>query len=141
MNLGARRPEEPKVSLTPLIDVVLLLLIFFMVSTSFIDETRLRIDLPEASAETGPADSSGLEVAVNAEGRFAVDGRELVNPRPETLRRALEEITEGDRERAVVIRADARAPHQAVVTVMDVAGRMGFRRVNIVTVNRDAEDG
>lgn len=137
MNLRPRRPQETRINLTSLIDVILLLIIFFMVSTTFVEEAELSISLPAASEMPSVRPADALEVLVTADGRYHVDGRELVNTRADTLERALEQLAGSDRERPLTIRADARAAHQDVVTVMDVAGRMGFSRINIVTVNRD----
>ena len=134
MNLQAHPKEEPEVNITSLIDVVLLLLIFFMVTTSFVRETEIRLQLPEAAAETRKAEQQSLEITVTADGNYLVDGREIVNRRPDTLRRALVKIAGEDREQQIVIRADARVAHQSVVTAMDVAGRLGFVRINIATV-------
>lgn len=134
MNLQAHPKEEPEVNLTSLIDVVLLLLIFFMVTTSFVRETEIRLLLPEASAEARIAAQESLEITVTADGNYLVDGREIVNRRPDTLRRALVRIAGDSREQQIVIRADARVSHQSVVTAMDVAGRLGFVRINIATV-------
>ncbi len=134
MNLQAHPKEEPEVNLTSLIDVVLLLLIFFMVTTSFVRETEIRMQLPEAQAEARLANQDSLEITVTADGNYLVDGREIVNRRPDTLRRALVRIAGESREQQIVIRADARVSHQSVVTAMDVAGRLGFVRINIATV-------
>ncbi|MEO0421635.1 MAG: biopolymer transporter ExbD [Pseudomonadota bacterium] len=139
MKLSARGNEEPDVNLTSLIDVVLLLLIFFMVSTSFIQETELSIQLPEASLDEATPEPRSIEVAVSAAGGYFVNGKALVNDQPRTLRRALErELGEdlNDPSRIpLVVRADANATHQAVVTAMDVAARIGLTRVDIATVS------
>ena len=134
MNLKVHPKEAPEVSLTPLIDVVLLLLIFFMVTTSFVRETEVRLKLPEATGSSPDTELETLEIAVTADGNYLVDGREIVNRRPDTLRRALVQIAGEKRDQQVVIRADARVAHQSVVTAMDVAGRLGFVRINIATV-------
>lgn len=134
MNLQQARKEEPEVNLTSLIDVVLLLLIFFMVSTSFVNEAEIQIRLPEASQEPVPSDSQPLEIAVTAEGRYLVNKRPIVNARPETLRAALLKVAGDDHSAALTIRADAEASHQSVVTAMDVAARLGFVNINIATV-------
>ena len=134
MNLQAHPKEEPEVNITSLIDVVLLLLIFFMVTTSFVRETEIRLQLPEAAAEARLASQESLEITVTADGNYLVDGREIVNRRPDTLRRALVKIAGESREQQIVIRADARVSHQSVVTAMDVAGRLGFVRISIATV-------
>lgn len=133
MRLRVRRDGDPEINLTPLIDVVFLLLIFFMVTTTFMRESSLELTLPEASPEAAERQPDVLELVISADGDYAVGGRTLANRQPGTLRRALEEaIAEGDRP--LVIRADATAPHQAVVTALDVAGRVGIERVAIGTV-------
>ena len=136
MNLKQEPREEPEVNLTSLIDVVLLLLVFFMVSTSFVREADLKIKLPEASLEE-PAAREGvpLEITIAADGNYFVNQRALVNNRPETLRRALLKTAGEGRELPVIIRADATTSHQSVVTAMDVAGRLGFLHINIATTN------
>jgi len=131
-----RRSEEPELNMTSLIDVVLLLLIFFMVSTRFVDESRLAIRLPEAGLEQERAKlRDAVEIEVTAEGGYRVNGRPLINNSPDTLSVALGRAAEGDRAVPVTIRADARAMHQSVVTAMDVAGRLGYRQINIATVH------
>lgn len=135
MKLQVGKSEEPELNLTSLIDVVLLLVIFFMVSTSFVRETELQVKLPEASAEMPASEAPPLEVVINAEGEYFVNGEPLVEPRPEVLRRAIRELYGENREVSVTIRADARTSHQSVVTVMDVAGKMGFVNITIVTAN------
>jgi biopolymer transport protein ExbD len=134
VNLRPRRREDPEIGLTPLIDVVFLLLIFFMVSTTFSRETELRIELPEASAEFTEAREQSLELTIDAHGNYYVGDRALVNNRVETLKRALAEAG-GDSagERPLHISADASTPHQAVVTAMDAAGQMGFVQLSITT--------
>ncbi|MCG8434084.1 MAG: biopolymer transporter ExbD [Gammaproteobacteria bacterium] len=133
MKLQLRGSDEPEVNLTPLIDVVLLLLVFFMVSTTFIREAELKVQLPEASVDPDVTDIPSLEVIVDADGVYYVNNRELVNNSVETLQRALAGIDINREEAAVTIRADARATHQSVVTVMDVAGKLGFVNITIIT--------
>lgn len=137
MNLAPRRLEDPDLNMTPLIDVVFLLLIFFMVSTSFINEASLSVQLPSASSTPAPDDGGTVEVTVGADGRYFFGDQELVNSSRRTLQQALVTAAESDTARVVVIRADARAPHQAVVTLMDVAGLAGFERISIVTARQD----
>ncbi len=134
MNLQQTRKEEPEVNLTSLIDVVLLLLIFFMVSTSFVNEAEIQIRLPQASQEAVQGETRTLEIAVTAEGRYLVNNRPLVNARPDTLRAALLKVAGENPGQEVTIRADAEASHQAVVTAMDIAGKLGFVNINIATV-------
>ncbi|MEA5446605.1 biopolymer transporter ExbD [Gammaproteobacteria bacterium AB-CW1] len=141
MNLRPRRSEDPEVNLTPLIDVVFLLLVFFMVSTTFVREADLEIVLPEASLEGAPEqEERALEVVVSADGEYAVNSRQLVNNRPTTLESAIRRIMEDRRDVPVTIRADANASHQSVVTVMDVVGRLGFARIQVVTAEAPEEE-
>jgi biopolymer transport protein ExbD len=131
-----RRSEDPDLNMTSLIDVVLLLLIFFMMSTKFVDEGRLQIRLPEAGVQPDQASvNEAVEIEVTAEGGFRVGGRDLVNNSPDTLATALARATGGNRAQPITVRADARAVHQSVVTAMDVAGRLGYRQINIATVH------
>jgi biopolymer transport protein ExbD len=135
-----KQREEVELNMTSLIDVVLLLLIFFMMSTKFIDEGRLHVRLPAAGVQ--PDQSSlkeTVEIEVTAEGNYRVGGRDLVNNSPDTLATALARATNGNRAQPLTIRADARAVHQSVVTAMDVAGRLGYRQINIATVHDGSE--
>lgn len=135
MKLKSRSNEEPDVNLTSLIDVVLLLLIFFMITTSFVRETEINLRLPEASAEPASGETpEALEIMVTESGSYLVNGRQLVNNERRTLRAAIERLIGDDRSMPVQIRADANATHQAVVTAMDVTGQLGFVNINIATV-------
>jgi len=135
MNLSPRRREDPELNLTSLIDVVLLLVIFFMVSTTFVEEGRLRVDLPAASNEPVRTVQDPIVVTVTAQGSYRVNDRALVNNARETLAAAMRKVADGRSGVPVTIRADARATHQSVVTAMDVAARLGFTQVNIATVS------
>jgi biopolymer transport protein ExbD len=131
-----RRHADDELNMTSLIDVVLLLLIFFMMSTKFIDESRLQVRLPEAGVQPDEASTrKTVEIEVTAEGGYRVGGRDLVNNSPDTLATALARATGGNRAQVITIRADGRAVHQSVVTAMDVAGRLGYARINIATVH------
>jgi len=131
--------EEDSINLTPLIDVVFLLLIFFMVSTTFTKETHLEIDLPEAVGEAANSETDPLEIIINAAGDYALNGKSLVNNTAATLRSALTELSEGDTSRALIITADANAPHQYVVRAMDSAGQLGFVSMSISTRHPETE--
>jgi len=135
MNLRTRPREDPEINLTSLIDVVLLLLVFFMVSTSFLKATEIRLQLPQAEAVPRVEPNIEIEIMISAAGDYFVDGKELVNRRAETLQRALEQVAGERRELPVTIRADGRASHQSVVTAMDIVGRLGFSRILIATVS------
>ena len=135
MNLTSRSKEEPEINLTSLIDVVLLLLVFFMVSTSFVREAEINIRLPEASAEPIESpDAEVLEIGITQTGNYLLNGRELLNNDRRRLRAAIERIMGDNREVDVVIRADAESTHQASVTAMSVAGELGFTSIRIATV-------
>ena len=141
MRLNLRAKTEPEVNLTSLIDVVLLLLIFFMVSTSFVKESQISITLPEAESEAVVEDvPEQLEIMITEQGTYLVNGRELVNSRPETIRNALQRVSTGDTSLPLTISADANARHQHVVTAMDVAGRLGFTRISIATLNDPTDE-
>ncbi len=138
MNLRrGRRSEEPELNLTPLIDVVFLLLIFFMVTTTFMDEAGLEITLPEAEQDPEDAAPERLEIGITAEGEFFVAGDPLVNRELDTLVQALEDALAGEDFAGIVIRADADAPHRAVVRALDGAGRVGIDRVSIATLSAE----
>jgi biopolymer transport protein ExbD len=129
MNLRPQRPEPPDINLTPLIDVVFLLLIFFMVSTTFKDEARIQIRLPEAQGEEAPAEEpDAVEIVIDATGGFFVNDRQVVDGALGTLKKAIAGVAGGDRELPVVIKADAKTPHQAVMTAMDAASQLGLVR-------------
>lgn len=139
MNLKPRRVEEPEINLISLIDVVLMLVLFFMLSTTFVDEGRLKLRLPEArDSVVRDRDPGTLVVSVTETGAYRVNERELVNASRETLRAAVEQVAGSDRSQRVVLRADARATHQSVVTAMDVLGRMGFAELGVATVEAPA---
>jgi biopolymer transport protein ExbD len=140
MKLLNRSSEEPEINLTSLIDVVLLLLIFFMVSTSFVREAEINIRLPEASSEPiDPTTGDVVEIGITATGNFLVDGKPLANNDRRTLRRAIETVMNergfgARRDIPVIIRGDAESNLQASTTAMSVAGELGFSSINIATV-------
>ncbi|MEJ6651978.1 MAG: biopolymer transporter ExbD [OM182 bacterium] len=126
------RRELPALNLTPLIDIVFLLLIFFMVTTSFSRETRLLVSLPEASGSAENA-AETIEVLVDREGGYAINGRRLVNAEVDSLVRGLELESGGDVSLLVVLVADAEVQHQSVVSAMEAIGRAGFTSLSIAT--------
>ena len=136
MKLNLRPRTQPEVNLTSLIDVVLLLLIFFMVSTSFVKQSQIAINLPEAdSAAIVEEVPDQIDIMITDTGTFLVNGRELINSRVETIRNAIQKVSGGNSNLPMTISADANAKHQDVVTAMDVAGRLGFSRISIATLN------
>ncbi|NHN35933.1 biopolymer transporter ExbD [Pseudomaricurvus alcaniphilus] len=132
---------EDAINLTPLIDVVFLLLIFFMVSTTFTRETHLSIDLPEASATAALESEQVLDILIAADGSYSLNGKSLINQKIETLKAALNKESEGNSKLPLTITADAKTPHQAVVTAMDAAGQLGFVHLSITTRKPGADGG
>ncbi len=128
-----QRREEVGVNLTPLIDVVFLLLIFFMVSTTFKKESHISLNLPEASGEAISEKDNQVEIIINAKGEYAVNDQMLVNNKIDTLRAAINAVARGDTSLPLIISADAISPHQSVVTAMDAAGQLGFVNLSITT--------
>ncbi len=126
-----RRGEEPDITLTPLIDVVFLLLIFFMVSTTFVRRAELQVELPEATAQ-GVSKEKALEVAIDAQGHYFVNGQRLPEASLPALKAAMAQAM-GEGQPPLVISADARTPHQAVVTALDAARQLGITRLSIAT--------
>lgn len=133
MKFRRRRKAEGGINLTPLIDVVFLLLIFFMVSTTFTKETRLEITLPEAEGVASEQAAQQIDIVINREGSFQINGKPLINRDLETLIKGLKQESAGDSTLPVIITADANTPHQAVVTAMEAAGKLGFSKLNIAT--------
>ena len=132
-----RTPREPvDINLAPLIDVVFILLLFFVVTTTFTRETQLKVDLPEAVSGTAlPAsDSQQLEVLISVDGAFELNGNPLANNDLNTLMDALRIESDGDTSLAVMLSADAKAPYQSVVTAMDAASKLGFSHLRITTI-------
>ena len=140
MKLSLRTRTQPEVNLTSLIDVVLLLLIFFMVSTSFVKQSQIAIRLPQAdSAAVVKEVPEQIDIMITATGTYLVNGRELINNRPETIRNALRKVSGGNSNLPMTVSADANAKHQDVVTALDVAGRLGFVKIDIATINDPAQ--
>lgn len=133
MNLRHGRREAPEINLTPLIDVVFLLLIFFMVSTTFEHDSELSIELPEAVTKTQPERKESIEVAIDRQGRYYVEGQRLVNTQLASVKQAILDAAEERESLPLTISADAETPHQAVVTVMDAARQLGFLHLTFAT--------
>ncbi len=125
--------EELELNLTPLIDVVFLLLIFFMVSTTFQKESEISLQLPRATDTETQSPQERIEVIINAAGRYYINDQELVKSDVASLQNALYKVSGGQRDIPLTVRADAQAPHQAVVTAMDAAGQLGMLRMSIAT--------
>lgn len=126
------------IDITPLIDVVFLLLIFFMVTTTFSWQTELMISLPEAEGEQVEIEPKAIQVSVDKDGNYFINSKPLVNNQRATLQQALKELS-ADTSVPLVITGDAMAPHQAIVTVLDVAGQLGFNKIEITTKKPEAK--
>lgn len=134
MNFRTTETTEVEVNLTPLIDVVFLLLIFFMVTTTFEKESKIKIDLPTASSSRPEAQENILELIIDSEGRFYLDKKEVVNSKPETLFLAMKEtLNQRKITPSLIISSDANAGYQSVITAMDIAGRVGLTNFSLAT--------
>lgn len=133
MKLATRSSESPQLDLTPLIDVVFLLLMFFMVTTTFDRQTAVRIELPEAGEQAEQPAPDVLELLISDEGRYFVGANEIVVRDVGALSDALARLTDDPKSAPLVIRADARARHQDVVRAMDAAGRAGYQNLRIAS--------
>ncbi|MFN7550151.1 MAG: ExbD/TolR family protein [Pseudomonadota bacterium] len=130
--------DDFEINVIPLIDVMLVLLMFLVLTTTFSNSTRVRITLPEASAEAASTEGQELVLLIDREGRYYVGSSEVLNPSLETLRAALAQAAGNNRGQRVVLRADGRTPHQAVVTAMDALAQLGFANLQIATVPAEA---
>jgi biopolymer transport protein ExbD len=135
MNLRPERSDERvDVNLTPLIDVVFLLLIFFMVSTTFDRHAKLKVELPEASAKTEQQLEEPVVISIDVKGNYFINDRQVVNTQLETLKIALQKTIADKPDVSLVLRADAKTPHQSVVRAMDAASQLGLTRLSIATI-------
>ncbi len=141
MKLGRDQEDTPDITITPLIDVVFLLLIFFMVSTTFSRQSEIQIELPEASTEKVEKVEDILDLTIDAKGRYYLNGRQLVNTSLKILKRAFLKETKGKKLLPITISADALAPHQAVITAMDAAQQLGLNRLTFATTRTEEGEG
>ena len=142
MRIADRRDDDiPEINLVPLIDVVLCLLIFFVVTTTFDARSVLKLELPRADGQPAETKGQPLGILINADGRYFVGDREVLRTDVESLKQALREVAGDDRQRTVLIRADARTPWQAVVTAYDALAQLGFRKVANATAPQPAGQG
>lgn len=134
MKFKRQREEDIFINVTSLLDVVLIVLIFFIATTTFNDETRLKVTLPEASVEAKSSEIDAIELLVNMQGEYFINGKALINNQLLTVKRALLDASGGDNRKTLIITADASAHHAAVVRAMDAAGQLGFERLSITTI-------
>ncbi len=141
MNIRPVKKEDLEVNITPLIDVVFLLLIFFMVSTTFKHENEITISLPESSSKSLPKENNIIEIAIDAKGTYYIDKRQVVNTELKTVMLALQKIAGSRKTPTILISADAQTPHQSVIVAMDAARQLGFVNLSIATKqNRSTEE-
>ena len=133
-----RAQDDPEINLVPLIDVILVLIIFFVITTTFDARSTLQLQLPNAKGEPTADQTQSLSVLINAEGRYFVGDQEVLRTDIDALKQALTTAGGSDRARPVLLRADARTPHQAVVTALDALGQLGFRTISIATAPEQA---
>lgn len=132
--------DAPNIDLTPLIDVVFILLIFFMVTTTFNRQSELKVELPQAGSESEEVLKEPIRLVIEASGRYFINGSEVVNTKGDTLYKALERVLDGNPDQPVILQADAKTPHQAVVTAMDAAARLNVKQLSIATTMESGKD-
>jgi len=130
---SARREDDFEINVISLIDVMLTLLMFFVLTTTFVQHARMKVTLPQATSAEQSEQREALTIMIDRDGHYYIDNNEVLNPGLESLTDAIQRIAGDDRERPVTLRADAMTPHQAVVTAMDALGRLGFTRLSIAT--------
>lgn len=133
MNLQQSRKNDPDVNITPLIDIVFLLLIFFMVSTTFDRESEIDVTLPEAAIDAPQEQNDIIDITISPDGVFYINGKRVINKQVSTLKQALLKVADGREDPPILISADANAKHQSVVAVMDAARQLGFIHLSFAT--------
>lgn len=137
MKFRRQQVQEESINVTSLIDVVFILLLFFMVSTSFTKATHLQVNLPQANGEPQVDPVEEIEIIISEQGAYSINGQGLVDSEVLTLKSAMSKISNGNTNLPLLITADAKTPHQSVVSVMDVAGQLGFTHLSITTRQPD----
>lgn len=138
---SGRREDDFEINVIPLIDVMLTLLMFFVMTTTFVQHSSMKVTLPEASATEQSRDDQNLTIMIDAEGRFFIDNNEVLNPGIDTLKAAILRVSGDDRTRPVILRADAGSRHQSVITAMDALGQLGFDRLSLATTPTKSDAG
>lgn len=139
MNFRPRRRDQPELNLIPMIDVLIVLLIFLVLTTTFSREAELQIQLPEASGEAASEDK-GIEVIIDHQGHYTIGGRQTVNTQPDTVKKALREAVGDQKDPLIVIDADRNAAHQSVMTVLDAAGQLGYKHITFAAKSDPADN-
>lgn len=140
MKFRRKTPDNIELNLVSLIDVVFILLLFFVVTTTFTRESQLKVELPEAASGTPPepTELKQLEITIGVDSSYLLNGQALIKSDLDTLMAALQKESAGDNSLPLTISADGKAPHQAVITAMDAAGKLGFAHLRITTVEQSA---
>ena len=138
---SGRRGDDFEINVIPLIDVMLTLLMFFVMTTTFVQHSSMKVTLPEASITEQSSDEQNMTIIIDAEGRFYIDNNEVLNPGIDTLKAAILRVANDDRSRPVILRADANSRHQSVITAMDALGQLGFDRLSLATTPTKADSG
>ncbi len=134
MKLSSRLDDsEPELNLIPLIDVIFVLIIFFVATTTFNQRSTMKLQLPTAQAQAEPVQGEPLNVLIDAQGRYFIGDNEVLRTDVGSLKEAIVAVAGQDRSMPVVLRADARTPHQSVITAMDALGQLGFVKLSIAT--------
>ncbi len=138
---SGRREDEFEINVISLIDVLLTLLMFFVLTTTFVQHSRMQVTLPQAESNEVEAQRDAFVVLIDRDGRYYIDNNEVLNPGLDSLKESIERFAGDDRSRPVVLRADALTPHQAVVTAMDALGQLGFTHLSIATTQAQPSAG
>lgn len=129
MNFRPQNRDQPELNLIPMIDVLIVLLIFLVMTTTFSRQTGLTVQLPEVEKKSGETPEPVVEVVIDALGRFTVNGKVLPDENPETLREAMRAAAGGRRDPRVLVSADRATPHRHVMATLDAAGQLGFLHI------------
>jgi len=138
---SGRREDEFEINVISLIDVLLTLLMFFVLTTTFVQHSRMQVTLPQAESTRSEAERDAFVVLIDRDGRYYIDNNEVLNPGLDSLKESITRFAGDDRARPVVLRADALTPHQAVVTAMDALGQLGFTHLSIATTQAQPSAG
>ena len=137
MNFRSRRTEEPEINLIPFIDVLLVILIFLMLTTTYNRFTELQLTLPTANVQAMRNHAQEVTVVIAADGRYAINKTTLPQRSVQAVTAALNNAAPAGADSIVIISADASAPHQAVVTAMEAARRAGLSHITFATQSSD----
>jgi len=135
---ASRREDDFEINVISLIDVLLTLLMFFVLTTTFVQNSRMQVTLPQAESSEQTEQRDAFTVLIDRDGHYFIDNNEVLNPGLDSLKEAIGRFAGDDRSRPVVLRADAMTPHQAVVTAMDALGQLGFTRLSIAIAQAQA---